>query len=203
MLTLSKTSFGIAALFLGAATGITTSCAQTNLEFEVSDPVRIGAGYSFQSAQCGITDNPDAETDVRIAVNPTDPDNIVVAMMRDYTPTISTGVTIDGGVTWRDVEPSLMSSCSMKKYGEFGDQDIDAAPDGTMFLGLTRTDFLPDDFNFATGNFALDGEVAVGVSHDGGLSWTDPVVVSPRGEYQHMILLTAHSENPGWATVIW
>jgi len=177
-------------------------------DFTVSDPVRVGSGESPFPNICGresngVTYPEHSETDPRIAVNPDASGTISVAFMRDPTLAVSVATTLDGGKTWREVEPPMLSPCSMPDYNVFGDQDIDTDSAGRMYLSVARAKITPEKLNLMDYSFSMDGEVVVAVSDDDGSTWGAPVIVSPRGEYQHTTLIHAHKTAPGRATVFW
>ena len=192
-------SFAFIAIYLGGNS--TSLVADEPNVFRLSDPIRVGSGLSPYQGQCAMPVNPSRETDPRIAVNPQEPDNIAIAYMR-FPISTSVGVTVDGGVNWHDVEPPKSSNCSYHDFDFYGDHDIDVSADGTMFLGIMRSNIYPPTIDFSK-EYGVDSEVAVTLSIDGGFSWNEPVVVSPRGEYQHMVLVHAHQARPGWVTVLW
>jgi len=193
-----------------ACIGLISMSAQTvtAADFSLSKPVRIGDGVSPFKNSCdrksnGFTYPEHSETDPRIAVNPKNPKNIAVAFMRDPTLAISVGTTTDGGKTWAEVEPPLMSPCSIPDYNVFGDQDIDVDATGRMYLSAARANITPEVLNLMEFNFSMDGEIIVATSEDGGATWAEPVIVSKRGEYQHQSLIHAFKSKPGHAIVFW
>ena len=175
---------------------------------KISAPVTVGSGASQLDGTCGkLSDGKsfpsDAETDPRIAVNPDNPDNIVIALMQDAPLAVSVATTSDGGRSWVDVVPPRQSPCSEPTYNVFGDQDIGVDAEGRMYLVTSRADLQPEGKPFEMGQYSMDGVISVATSTDSGASWSQPVDVSPRGEYQHTALIQVDHRRAGAAMVIW
>jgi hypothetical protein len=125
-----------------------------------------------------------SEVEPWIDVNPTDPDNIVGIWQQDRWSNggargLVAGVSRDGGVTWQQVVIPKISLCSGGTAANRGNYDratdpwVSFAPDGTLHqLALSFNDVAaplePRDFDHA---------LLASRSMDGGLSWSDPVVV--------------------------
>ncbi|HKS49523.1 MAG TPA: sialidase family protein [Amycolatopsis sp.] len=136
-----------------------------------------------------------AQNETPIAVNPENPRNLV-AGANDYrvfnareNRNDASGyayTTFDGGQTWKDVQlPHLVyqtgAAGALSYMDSAGDPAIAFGPHGTVYysnLVFSRAD-VPANQQQASG-------IAVSVSHDGGLSWGDPVIlrldgVTPQG----------------------
>ena len=145
----------------------------TNVEAIVGDAVN-NSGFS----NLGCT-TPQNET--TIAVNPTNPNNLI-AGANDYRVCCDfTGLndgtgwayySFDGGATWGNVQlPGLTAetgaSGSFKRLDTAGDPAVAFGPDGTAYYA-----------NIAFSRVAPAGGVAVGVSKDGGRTWSEQNMVA-------------------------
>ncbi len=145
----------------------------TNTDMIVNDQIN-NSGASNRG--CSTPQN-----ETTVAVNPTNANN-VVAGANDYRVCCDfTGLndgtgwayySFDGGATWHNVlVPGLTAetggSGSFKRIDAAGDPAMAFGPDGTLYYAnivFSRT-------SFASG-------VAVSTSHDGGISWSTPNMVS-------------------------
>ncbi|MBW2370410.1 MAG: exo-alpha-sialidase [Deltaproteobacteria bacterium] len=161
----------------------------------VKGPYFVAPSKSPFAGSCGLESEPgffyppDAETDALIVVNPNAPNNIVCAFMQDHCVAVSIATSDDYGMTWRAVLPPELSSCTGGVDECYGDQSIAVEPDGTMHLLSVVGSMSPPEGNpvtwSATGEVTFDVMVIAHRSTDGGKTWAGPVVVSPKGEYQH------------------
>lgn len=144
----------------------------TNVDAINGDPVN---NSGFSSFGC-VT----AQNETTVAVNPTNPQN-VVAGTNDYRVCCdldglndTTGwayYSMDGGATWTDVQvPRLTVETggkgNFKKVDSAGDPALAFGPDGTLYYA---------NIVFARDTYASG--VAVSVSKNGGATWSDPTMV--------------------------
>ena len=149
------------------------------------------------SGTCGV-DGPavkDTEVEPSVAVNPTDPRNVVVAWQQDRFQDgaalgIGVAVTRDAGSTWtvRTV-PGLSKCTGESRYDRVSDPWLSFGPGGALYLAT-----LPANVT-DTGNSTA---VAISRSLDGGLSWGKPTfVVEQDGTYNDKESVTADPFRPG------
>jgi hypothetical protein len=141
----------------------------------------------------------DAEMETHLAVNPRDPDNIVVAWMQDLFTGLVVATTQDGGTHWTVVPVPGTSRCSGGDMDIAADPWLSFAPDGTLYLSGFSLD-LPVSaapLPFRTRLFAT-------TSTDGGRSWAAPVQVT--GGYSSLHdkpAIVADPSRPCTAYVAW
>jgi len=92
-----------------------------------------------------------------VAVNPTNPRNIVAVWMDHPFVADVASVTFDGGDTWRNV-PIPVSQAEGGPFGFAGNAWVSFAPNGELY--------------------ASSGSVPVNKSTDGGLTWSQPIQVN-------------------------
>jgi hypothetical protein len=119
-----------------------------------------------------------SEVEPWIDVNPTDQDNVVGIWQQDRWSNggargLVAGVSSDGGASWQEVVIPGISLCSGGDYDRSTDPWVSFGPDGTLHqLALSFNDVAapiePRDFDHA---------LLASRSTDGGLTWSDPVVV--------------------------
>jgi hypothetical protein len=147
--------------------------ATLNVDMIVGDPINNSGASNLG---CSTPQN-----ETTVAVNPTNPNNLV-AGANDYRVCCDfTGLndgtgwayhSFDGGATWHNVlVPGLTAetggSGNFQRVDSAGDPALAFGPDGTLYYAnivFSRT-------SFASG-------VAVSTSHDGGISWSAPNMVS-------------------------
>ena len=147
--------------------------ATSNVDMIVGDSINNSGASNF-----GCT-TPQNETSV--AVNPTNPNNLV-AGANDYRVCCDfTGLndgtgwaysSFDGGAHWLNVQvPGLTAetggSGNFRRVDSAGDPALAFGPDGTVYYA----NIVFSRVSFASG-------VAVSVSHDGGVTWSAPNMVS-------------------------
>jgi len=175
----------------------------TNVNAIVNDNYNIGLGVN---QGCRTPQN-----ETTIAVNPANPLNLV-AGTNDYRDccVVSAGtlrndgsgwvyVSMDGGATWANLKlPGLGSSGNpqgiFKKLTSVGDPTIAFGANNTVYyanIGFNRVD-------------ESDG-IFVSVSHNGGLSWDNPVLVANSGgpTFFNDKLWVGADPNSGKVTISW
>lgn len=145
----------------------------TNVDVIVNDPIN-NSGASNLGCR-----TPQNETTV--AVNPTNPNN-VIAGANDYRVCCDfTGLndatggaytSFDGGLTWTNqIVPGLTAETggtgNFKRVDSAGDPSMAFGPDGTAYYA-----------NLVFSRVSAASGIAVSVSHDGGLTWGQPNMVS-------------------------
>jgi hypothetical protein len=124
-----------------------------------------------------------------IAVNPTNPNNIVAAWIAHGRAGNAVGVTFDGGKSWQNVPLSGMTQC-MGGTEPDADPWLSFAPNGTLYsIGVNG------------------GKMLVNRSTDGGLTWSSPIQVNTSVD-NHSVLddkpsITADPGNPSYVYATW
>lgn len=141
----------------------------------------FAAGSPFRG-NCGVagTYAKDSEVEPSIAVNPLNRRNVVIAWIQDRFNGpgglgIVVAATTDGGRTWNRLVVPGVSKCSGGTHSRVSDPWLSFGPDGVLYLATVPLE--PGELLLA------ESAVAVNVSHDGGLHWSDPVLVEPQDEF--------------------
>ncbi len=118
---------------------------------------------SYSQTDQNISGTTSRETEPFIAVNPTNPDNIIVAWMNlTYPVKITTKCSFDGGNTWGNTNTLPHFSTSI----------LTAAADVSITFNNSGTAFI----SYVDYKLTLDsGYVRVAKSTDGGISWSNPI----------------------------
>src|SRR6266511_482635 len=105
---------------------------------------------------------PKGEVEPYVAVNPTNPANIVGVWMQDRFRGLVAGVSMDGGATWRQVVIPGLTRCTGARFDYAFDPWVSFGPDGALYLSAS-----------AFGD-ADQGGILVSKSTNGGLTWSGP-----------------------------
>lgn len=146
---------------------------------------------------------PNSEVEPWIDVNPTNPLNIVGGYQQDRwegggSRGDMTSVSLDGGLTWRQVVIPGVVKCAGGPFDRSTDPWLSFAPDGTLWFVSQAFDV----FDSRTG-------MLVSKSTDGGLTWSAPVDVSPvfsnppRFPFDDKVSITADPTNANNVYVVW
>lgn len=164
---------------------------------------------------CGnfpITDNStnyvNSEVEPWVDVNPANPDNIVAIWQQDRWSDGGSrgnvaGVSLDGGSTWAIVPIPGITDCTDGPWERASDPWVSFSPDGTLHqMSLVFQAKPPED---RIGGFGPNG-MAVSKSEDGGLSWSDPIMLieddDPRILYDKNSL-TADPIDSNFVYAVW
>lgn len=156
-----------------------------------------------QQAATGDTNFPNSEVEPWIDVNPTDPLNFVGGYQQDrWEGGGSRGdvvsVTKNGGGSWTQVTIPGVSKCEGGPFDRATDPWLSFGPTGELWFISQAFDV----FSSRTG-------MLVSKSADGGLTWADPVDVSPefsnppRFPFDDKVALTADPGDPNSVYVVW
>jgi hypothetical protein len=166
----------------------------------------ISGSSPFPADGCGVPGqrNAGTEGEPALAVNPRDPRNLVAVWQQDRF-TIDggalsdvVGVTKDGGRTWKQVLVPGISRCTGGADERASDPWLSFGPDGRLYLSVLTFTEHPELAGKA-GPTAL----RVSTSTDGGLTWSQPVVVGDAGIYEDRPSVTADPGRPGTAYLTW
>ncbi|MER3439280.1 MAG: hypothetical protein C4346_17780, partial [Chloroflexota bacterium] len=110
-------------------------------------------------------------TEPHIAVDPTDPEHLVVGVIDYNTAGLATYTSFDGGETWNG--PNQVRYFR-EDFGAAGDPVVAFDRDGTVYLASISVGF--EEFRIGSiVSFAEVSSMAVAKSYDGGLTWSDAV----------------------------
>ncbi len=150
----------------------------------------------------------DSEVEPWVEVNPPNPDNIVAFWQQDRWSDGGArgnvaGVSFDGGATWQIVPVPGITDCTGGPWERASDPWVSFAPDGTLHqMSLV---FMTDPPPGNPGGFGPNG-MAVSKSEDGGLTWSDPIVIAEdvKPRYLHdKNSLTADPTDADFVYAVW
>jgi hypothetical protein len=145
-----------------------------------------------------------AETEPTLAVNPTNPNNVVAAWIQDGAAGIVAGVSFDGGSSWQSVViPGVTVASGGTTQGAL-DPWLSFAPNGELYVACTTASGVnPIAFQHArTGPH----HIVVNTSSDGGLSWSAPTtLIDDHGPAftDDKPSITADPTDPNYAYAVW
>jgi hypothetical protein len=157
----------------------------------------------------GLLEYPNSEVEPYVAVNPTNPLNLIAVWQQDRWDIGGgsrgnlAGVSFDGGASWQVVEVTHSSSCTGNPFWVRGtDPWVSFSPDGTayfMHLGIwSLSRPLP-------ATTWLEGMVVVR-STDGGLSWGEPttlVLDASPSVFHDKNAITADPNDSDFVYAVW
>jgi hypothetical protein len=147
---------------------------------------------------------PDSEVEPYVAVDPRDPNHLVGIWQQDFwsgpgSRGMVVGVTFDGGRNWQEVVPPGLSQVAGGPFQRASDDWLSFAPNGDLYLSalsFNTSDIPPAVFGEST--------VMVSKSTDGGLIWSNPVIVTDNTDvFNDKDVLAADPSNPNIAYLIW
>jgi hypothetical protein len=177
---LSVYQLGIAVVIL-VMTGSSVFGVTTDSLVQVSGPSPFGP-----LANCGNfpgifegVNFVNSEVEPWVEVNPVNPDNIVAIWQQDRWSDGGSrgnvaGVSNDGGASWTSVPIPGITDCTGGPWERASDPWVSFSPDGTLHqMSLVFQTNPPAD---RIGGFGPNG-MAVSKSSDGGLTWSDPIML--------------------------
>jgi hypothetical protein len=152
-----------------AGTGGSAGAAGTGGgEFVADAPVRASVSNPLADCEPEV-DWIVSETEPWVAVNPTDPENIVGVWMQDMVgdPLRGRGnvasVSFDGGATWKSVAIPGLTACTGGDFEDTVDPWVTFAANGDLY---------------SMSMMQRPSALLVNKSFDGGLTWSDPVTIA-------------------------
>ncbi|MFA5890274.1 MAG: sialidase family protein [Actinomycetota bacterium] len=155
----------------------------------------------------------DSEVEVSQAVDPHDPDHLVMAWQQDrYSDRggaqgIGAAASFDGGATWSTSTVPGVSTCSGGMFQRATDPWVAIGADGATYVMSLSYDPGPSVVGGTTaeGFTNLANSVLINRSGDGGLTWDAPTVVavSPGVLFHDKETLTADPNTPGLLYAVW
>jgi hypothetical protein len=175
---------GVAAIaVLASHSALTDPAITPDAEIQVSGISPFPPGCGSNPGVPAGTNTLDAEVEPWVDVNPTDADNIVAFWQQDRwsnggARSLVAGVSKNGGASWETVIVPGITDCSGPAPGgtDLGfdratDPWLSFGPDGTLHQISLLLNADP-----ALGSFGANA-LAVSRSTDGGMNWTDPIVI--------------------------
>jgi hypothetical protein len=164
----------------------------------------VGCTADFPDLQPGEL-VPNGEVEPFLAVNPTNPSNLVAVWQQDRWTTLSSrghvvATSFDGGLSWTVVTATKNSFCTGGTLENHGwsfratNPWLSFAPNGDLYL-----------ISAATRGFDL-GATLVAKSSDGGLTWSDPVELSidtGANVFTDKTTITADPRDARFAYAVW
>ena len=123
------------------------------------------------------------QTEPSIAVDPNDPDHLLVGMIDYNFPNMVTYSSIDGGATW---EGPNRAKYPRESLGSAGDPIVAFDQNGNAYFASISLDVEEFTIGPLVGT-AVVSAISVARSDDGGLSWVDPLETS-RGRFASRLL---------------
>jgi len=148
-----------------------------------------------------------SEAEPWVAVNPSDPDNIVAMWLQDIWTNGLTrghvaGVSLDGGSTWDRVSIPGLGDCSGGRFDRVADPWLSFGPTGVLHqISLALNIDPPPGRTGGLGNNAL----LVSKSEDGGITWSDPIslIEDPNGILNDKPSITADPTDANFVYASW
>jgi hypothetical protein len=200
-------ALGLAVATLGLTIGTGAALAQTPL-VQVTGKSPFGALKicgNFPGELEPVGENfLDSEVEPWIDVNPQDAANLVGIWQQDRwsnggARSNLAGASFDGGETWRTVLIPGLTACSGGSFERASDPWLSFGPDGTVYeSSLVFDNDIPEGFGRSG--------VAVSKSSDGGLSWSDPILLiedSDPSFSNDKESLTADPTDPRLVYAVW
>ena len=150
----------------------------------------------------------DSEVEPWVAVNPTNPDNIVGFWQQGRWSDGGcrgnvAGVSFDGGASWQIVPVPGITECTGGPWERASDPWVSFSPDGTLHqMSLV---FITDPPPGSERGFGPNG-MAVSKSEDGGLTWSDPILIANDDNPRFLNdknSITADPTDPNYVYAVW
>ncbi|MEX2554799.1 MAG: sialidase family protein [Actinomycetota bacterium] len=137
-------------------------------------PILISGASPYRDGPCGERPVVDSEHDQFLAVDPSNPENLIVAWDQDDNSGTVAAYSSDGGQSWNRSMLPRLTSCTSDAPDDYAwDPWVSIGADGAAYAIASLQDAdapaLKNPHEFAVG---------VNVSHDGGRTWGDSVIVA-------------------------
>jgi hypothetical protein len=160
---------------------------------DLSDPDALALAGCV--GECQGAHSNGRETEPSIAVNPTNPRNIVAAWFGGFSLGLVGAVSMDGGKKWQQVVIPGVTLCTGGIRGHVADPWLSFAPNGDLFLSCVADS--PCIFHPA---------ILVSKSTDGGLHWAAPATIFATTDMRlapDKPSVTADPKNARYVYVTW
>ena len=163
---LKQSGLGLARLALAGLLALPTLARASTLGplVELSWPNAVGKCDDHFVALPATSWTLDDAFEPFVAVNPVNTKNLVAVWIQGLLQNIIAAVSLDGGQTWQQV-PVPFTVCSGGPLLGAGDERVCFAPNGDLYVIAVA------------GNDIFTRDIAVCKSTDGGLHWSQPVVL--------------------------
>jgi hypothetical protein len=144
-----------------------------------------------------------SEVEPWLAVNPTNPSNLVALWSQDWTHDrqgargLVAGVSFDGGKSWRNVVIPGLTLCSGGSAVRTGDPWLAFAPNGDLYLSALSVGIT------SNGGVGPPFTVLASKSTDGGLTWGQVATLTEDTNFQDKESITADPGNPNFVYTVW
>lgn len=181
-------SVRLAAVALAAVVLLPALGPPGNARAATVENLALLSGPSPFAGNCGLEGSfdPGREGSSHVAVDPADPDRIVVAWGQHRQEAggwlgIVTASTTDGGETWTRSTLPTSTRCTGGEHPHAVDPWVGFGPDGVAYVASIATTIRPLDAGGlpSPAYLAERGAVLVHRSHNGGASWSAPFAVDP------------------------
>jgi hypothetical protein len=175
--------------------------------FTTATAVRVTGPTPF-SASClavpaGATAYTNAEVESHLAINPSNPNHLVVAWQQDRLSDggargLATSVSIDGGATWSTPQASPFTQCAGGVFARASDPWVAVSGPTVLQIGIA--------FNGAALAVGARSAVLVSRSTDGGATWGPAIsLLDDDGNrfFNDKESLTIDSTNPRYVYAVW
>jgi hypothetical protein len=178
-------TLGFAVATLGSSLGGGAALAQDGDDADLGPLVQVSDASPFGALEnCGnfpgVLDPAGevflgSEVEPWVDVNPQDPANVVGFWQQDRwsnggARSNVAGASFDGGESWEIVVVPGLSDCSGGFFERASDPWVSFSPDGTLHqISLVFDNDIPEGFG--------PNALAVSKSEDGGLSWSEPILI--------------------------
>lgn len=202
-------------LMISVALGLLVPGNVTAKKVGTDDVIRISNTSPFADDlplgrhchELGAAGEDDAEAEVALAVDPTDPEHIVVAWGQDMYDGIVTTTSEDGGATWSEelgVPPGL-NGCS---GDETANPVLAGVADPDLSIGPDNREGRPNDATVVyLASFTVQGHgggrLQVSRSFDGGSTWEERVVVDDSPPHHDQPTIAADPNKACHAYLAW
>jgi BNR/Asp-box repeat protein len=204
-----------ARLAAGALAAILVLCLAVAASAATVGPLSLASGPSpFAACTSGLDPGSpgainflNAEVEPFVAVNPTNPQNVIGVFQQDRWSNggargLVTATSFDGGTTWSRTFPHF-SKCAGGTPANGGDYDrssdpwVSIGPDGRAY-----------QISLSVNAAQTISAILTSTSTDGGLSWSEPVTVQRDDSPNHFVFndkesLTADPRTAGTAYAVW
>jgi hypothetical protein len=205
---------GVGAIALIASHSALTDPAITpGVEVQVSGTSPFPPGCGSNPGVPAGTNTPDSEVEPWVDINPTDPDNIVAFWQQDRWSNggargLVVGASPNGGTSWTSVTTLKTTLCTGGTAANGGgyqratDPWVSFGPTGIVYqLSLSFNDVAPPFTSFD-----FDHALLASRSTNGGVTWSDPVVVkrdTAPTVFNDKQTISADPTNPRYVYAVW
>lgn len=133
------------------------------------------------------------QTEPSIAVNPKDPDHLVVGMIDYGFPNVTAYVSIDGGATW---EGPFQPKYPRKELASAGDPVIQFDRQGNPYYAFISLDVKEFNLGNLIGSTVVSS-ISVSRSNDGGYNWEDAIPAATSDVQTQLLLVPGDPRTRG------